>query len=174
MLYLCDVMKNYKNEVKDFLAADQQMATEIQYDLKRFEEQQQQQQQLPLATPPTQQPASPRRPPLTPRAGSPKVTTPAAKALSKTRDLSTLAILNSARKAMQARAQQLGNPQPPSTPSHQPRTPGAAEQASKHVGWADANESAFESSQVKEKLRRNVKTVLHECFHQYRVLPQPL
>ena len=34
MTYLREVMKDYKNEVKEILAADKQLATEIQFDLK--------------------------------------------------------------------------------------------------------------------------------------------
>ena len=40
MAYLREVMKDYKNEVKEILAADKQLATEIQYDLKKWEEEQ--------------------------------------------------------------------------------------------------------------------------------------
>ncbi|XP_046375579.2 condensin-2 complex subunit D3-like isoform X1 [Haliotis rufescens] len=40
MLYLRELMKDYKNEVKDILSADKQLATEIEYDLRMFEEQQ--------------------------------------------------------------------------------------------------------------------------------------
>ena len=38
MTYLREVMKDYKNEVKEILAADKQLATEIQFDLKKWEE----------------------------------------------------------------------------------------------------------------------------------------
>ena len=34
---LRELMKDYKNEVKEILAADKQLATEIQYDLKKWE-----------------------------------------------------------------------------------------------------------------------------------------
>ena len=37
---LREVMKDYKSEVKDMLAADKQLATEIEYDLKKWEEEQ--------------------------------------------------------------------------------------------------------------------------------------
>ena len=33
-------MKDYKNEVKDMLAADKQLASEIEFDLKKWEEEQ--------------------------------------------------------------------------------------------------------------------------------------
>ena len=38
MTYLRELMKDYKNEVKEILAADKQLATEIQFDLKKWEE----------------------------------------------------------------------------------------------------------------------------------------
>ena len=38
MTYLRELMKDYKNEVKEILSADKQLATEIQYDLKKWEE----------------------------------------------------------------------------------------------------------------------------------------
>ena len=40
MAYLREVMKDYKSEVKEILAADKQLATEIQYDLKKWEDEQ--------------------------------------------------------------------------------------------------------------------------------------
>ncbi|XP_033638776.1 condensin-2 complex subunit D3-like [Asterias rubens] len=40
MLYLKQLMKDYRNEVKDILAADRQLATEIEFDLRRFDEEQ--------------------------------------------------------------------------------------------------------------------------------------
>ena len=40
MNYLREVMKDYKNEVKEILSADKQLASEIQYDLKKWEEEQ--------------------------------------------------------------------------------------------------------------------------------------
>ncbi|KAJ8299265.1 hypothetical protein KUTeg_023325 [Tegillarca granosa] len=40
MYYLRELMKDYKTEVKDILAADRQLASEIEFDLRKFEEQQ--------------------------------------------------------------------------------------------------------------------------------------
>ena len=40
MTYLRDMMKDYKNEVKELLAADKQLASEIEFDLKKWEEEQ--------------------------------------------------------------------------------------------------------------------------------------
>lgn len=37
---LRELMKDYKNEVKDMLAADKQLASEIEFDLKKWEEDQ--------------------------------------------------------------------------------------------------------------------------------------
>ena len=40
MSYLREIMKDYKNEVKEILSADKQLAAEIQFDLKKWEEEQ--------------------------------------------------------------------------------------------------------------------------------------
>jgi len=40
MSCLKEVMKDYRSEVQDVLSADRQLANEIEFDLKRFEEQQ--------------------------------------------------------------------------------------------------------------------------------------
>ncbi|XP_064635825.1 condensin-2 complex subunit D3-L-like [Lineus longissimus] len=39
MMYLRELMKDYKSEVKDIMAADKQLAMEIEFDLRKFEEQ---------------------------------------------------------------------------------------------------------------------------------------
>ncbi|CAC5408299.1 NCAPD3 [Mytilus coruscus] len=39
MMYLRELLKDYKNEVQDILSADRQLATEIEFDLRKFEEQ---------------------------------------------------------------------------------------------------------------------------------------
>ena len=41
MNYLRELMKDYKNEVKEILAADKTLATEIQFDLRKWEEEEQ-------------------------------------------------------------------------------------------------------------------------------------
>ncbi|KAJ8398975.1 hypothetical protein AAFF_G00416420 [Aldrovandia affinis] len=46
MGYLQTMMQDYRNEVKDFFAADLQLAAELEYDLKRFEKEQEMEQQL--------------------------------------------------------------------------------------------------------------------------------
>ncbi|KAG1703671.1 Condensin-2 complex subunit D3 [Nymphon striatum] len=40
MLYLKELMKDYRHEVKDIMSADKQLAKEIEYDLQRFEKEQ--------------------------------------------------------------------------------------------------------------------------------------
>ncbi|VDI33710.1 condensin-2 complex subunit D3, partial [Mytilus galloprovincialis] len=39
MMYLRELLKDYKNEVQEILSADRQLATEIEFDLRKFEEQ---------------------------------------------------------------------------------------------------------------------------------------
>uniref|UniRef100_A0A8C8SXD1 Condensin-2 complex subunit D3 n=1 Tax=Pelusios castaneus TaxID=367368 RepID=A0A8C8SXD1_9SAUR len=39
MNYLQEVMQDYRNEIKDFFAADKQLAAELEYDMKKYEEQ---------------------------------------------------------------------------------------------------------------------------------------
>jgi len=38
LLYLKELMQDYRNEIDEILAADRQLAEEIEFDLKRFEE----------------------------------------------------------------------------------------------------------------------------------------
>ena len=40
MSYLREIMKDYKSEVKEILSADKQLAAEIQFDLKKWEDEQ--------------------------------------------------------------------------------------------------------------------------------------
>ena len=40
MSYLREIMKDYKSEVKEILSADKQLAAEIQFDLKKWEDDQ--------------------------------------------------------------------------------------------------------------------------------------
>ncbi|XP_064207133.1 condensin-2 complex subunit D3 isoform X1 [Anguilla rostrata] len=46
MGYLQVMMQSYRSEVKDFFAADEQLAAELEYDLQRFEKEQEMEQQL--------------------------------------------------------------------------------------------------------------------------------
>uniref|UniRef100_A0A8C3XQD8 Condensin-2 complex subunit D3 n=1 Tax=Chelydra serpentina TaxID=8475 RepID=A0A8C3XQD8_CHESE len=68
MNYLREVMQDYRNEIKDFFAVDKQLAAELEYDMKKYEEQLAREREMG-------------------EAGNP---------------LDTLAILNSAKKAMEA------------------------------------------------------------------------
>ncbi|XP_067654633.1 condensin-2 complex subunit D3-L-like isoform X2 [Haliotis asinina] len=83
MLYLRELMKDYKNEVKDILSADKQLATEIEYDLRIFEEQQaaaekQRHENTPIQRIPIQGRLSMSPASVSPRPGSsPKPATPA-------------------------------------------------------------------------------------------------
>ncbi|NWR57021.1 CNDD3 protein, partial [Bucorvus abyssinicus] len=137
MYYLREMMQDYRNEIKDFFAVDKQLAAELEYDMKKYEEQlarekesdQEQVSAVQAEQPPsleraapsgawnnnTQSPTSGRQS-LLPRASPSSVpsefSTPSADALKqpvvghRPASLSTLAILNSARKAMEARSKQ--------------------------------------------------------------------
>ncbi|XP_022235344.1 condensin-2 complex subunit D3-like [Limulus polyphemus] len=45
MLFLRELMKDYKSEVKEIMSADKQLANEIEFDLRRFEQQQEEEKQ---------------------------------------------------------------------------------------------------------------------------------
>ncbi|XP_041269803.1 condensin-2 complex subunit D3 isoform X3 [Onychostruthus taczanowskii] len=133
---LREMMQDYRNEIKDFFAVDKQLAAELEYDMKKYEEQlarekESEQEQLSAAhreqSPSLERAAAPggqncagaQSPgggrPSTPGSippGPSEFATPRAEALKQPRvgrraaSLSTLAILNSARKALQERSQQ--------------------------------------------------------------------
>ncbi|XP_039577670.1 condensin-2 complex subunit D3 isoform X3 [Passer montanus] len=134
---LREMMQDYRNEIKDFFAVDKQLAAELEYDMKKYEEQlarekEAEQEQLSAAhreqapsleraaTPggqnnpgaPSPGGGRPSTPGSIPPPGSSEFATPRAEALKQPRvgrraaSLSTLAILNSARKALQERSQQ--------------------------------------------------------------------
>ncbi|XP_009981067.1 PREDICTED: condensin-2 complex subunit D3, partial [Tauraco erythrolophus] len=137
MNYLREMMQDYRNEIKDFFAVDKQLAAELEYDMKKYEEQlarekESDQEQVSAAqaeqTPSleaavpsggwnnnAQSPVS-RRHSLPPGSSASSVpsefTTPSTDVLKqpllghRPPSLSTLAILNSAKKAMQARSKQ--------------------------------------------------------------------
>ncbi|XP_042229630.1 condensin-2 complex subunit D3-like isoform X2 [Homarus americanus] len=46
LLYLKEIMKDYKNEVKEILTGDKQLAKEIEFDLRRFDQEQQEEEQV--------------------------------------------------------------------------------------------------------------------------------
>ncbi|NXJ89999.1 CNDD3 protein, partial [Corythaixoides concolor] len=136
MNYLREMMQDYRNEIKDFFAVDKQLAAELEYDMKKYEEQlarekESDQEQVSAAqaeqTPSleaavpsggwnnAQSPVSRRHSlPLgsSPSSVSSDFTTPSTDVLKqpllghRPASLSTLAILNSAKKAMQARSKE--------------------------------------------------------------------
>ncbi|XP_026534418.1 condensin-2 complex subunit D3 [Notechis scutatus] len=134
MNYLREMMQDYRHEIKEFFALDKQLAAELEYDMKKYEEQlereaEQNQElsvdhvghntsvarpssglertshprnQMDKASPPTQSNSPPLRSPLSPLAmftvPGPGAMKPRARNLS----LSTFAILNSAKQAVEA------------------------------------------------------------------------
>ncbi|NXL43845.1 CNDD3 protein, partial [Podilymbus podiceps] len=135
MNYLREMMQDYRNEIKDFFAVDKQLAAELEYDMKKYEEQlarekesdQEQVSEAQAEQPPSletavpsggwnnkaQSPVSGRQslpPGSSPSSVPSEFTTPNADVLKqlllrrRPASLSTLAILNSARKAMEARS----------------------------------------------------------------------
>ncbi|XP_051494287.1 condensin-2 complex subunit D3 isoform X2 [Apus apus] len=134
MNYLREMMQDYRNEIKDFFAVDKQLAAELEYDMKKYEEQlarekESDQEQVSgaqaeqhpsseTAVPPggwNNNPQSPVRgrqsspPGSSPSSVPSEFATPTADVLKqpslhrRPASLSTLAILNSARKALEAR-----------------------------------------------------------------------
>ncbi|KAM6400262.1 condensin-2 complex subunit D3 [Rhynochetos jubatus] len=137
MNYLREMMQDYRNEIKDFFAVDKQLAAELEYDMKKYEEHlaregESDQEQVSAAQaeqPPPLETAVPsggwnnnaqspvsRRQSLSagssPSSVPSEITTPSADALKqpilsrRPASLSTVAILNSARKALEARSKQ--------------------------------------------------------------------
>uniref|UniRef100_A0A8C3SHY0 Condensin-2 complex subunit D3 n=1 Tax=Chelydra serpentina TaxID=8475 RepID=A0A8C3SHY0_CHESE len=117
MNYLREVMQDYRNEIKDFFAVDKQLAAELEYDMKKYEEQLAREREMGEAVPPSgqnnkaQSPVAGRRSSSSGSPASPApfgFTTPRAGVLKqhpfrpRQMSLSTLAILNSAKKAMEA------------------------------------------------------------------------
>ncbi|NXT01198.1 CNDD3 protein, partial [Jacana jacana] len=137
MNYLREMMQDYRNEIKEFFAVDKQLAAELEYDMKKYEEQlarEKESDQEQVSAAQAEQPSSLERAvPLggwnnkaqafvsrrqsSPAAPNPssvpsEFTTPGADVqrqplfIRRPASLSTLAILNSARKAMEARSKQ--------------------------------------------------------------------
>uniref|UniRef100_A0A8C5JEV7 Condensin-2 complex subunit D3 n=1 Tax=Junco hyemalis TaxID=40217 RepID=A0A8C5JEV7_JUNHY len=108
---LREMMQDYRNEIKDFFAVDKQLAAELEYDMKKYEEQlarekESEQEQLPAAHREVviainSLHVSSAQIPVLPMS-MPYLGTLSMEAAS----LSTLAILTSARKALQERCQQ--------------------------------------------------------------------
>ncbi|NXP66967.1 CNDD3 protein, partial [Chloropsis cyanopogon] len=134
---LREMMQDYRNEIKEFFAVDKQLAAELEYDMKKYEEQlarekESDQEQLSAAhkeqSPSLERPATPggqnnsnaqsagsgrpSTPGSIPAPGPSEFATPRADALRqplvarRAASLSTLAILNSARKALEDRSKQ--------------------------------------------------------------------
>ncbi|XP_053819311.1 condensin-2 complex subunit D3 isoform X3 [Vidua chalybeata] len=137
MNYLREMMQDYRNEIKDFFAVDKQLAAELEYDMKKYEEQlarekESDQEQLSAAhreqSPSLERAAAPggqnndnaqspvgRRPSTPgsiPPPGPAGFATPRADALRqplvgrRAASLSTMAILNSARRSLEERSKQ--------------------------------------------------------------------
>ncbi|KAM8989123.1 condensin-2 complex subunit D3 [Ara ararauna] len=133
MSYLQEMMQDYRNEIKDFFAVDKQLAAELEYDMKKYEEQlarEKESDQEQVTTQAEQPPSLERTGPSggwssnaqsptggrqssSPQSSASSVpslfATPRADALKHHRrptSLSTVAILNSARKAVEARSKQ--------------------------------------------------------------------
>ncbi|XP_064327032.1 condensin-2 complex subunit D3 [Phalacrocorax carbo] len=135
MNYLREMMQDYRNEIKDFFAVDKQLAAELEYDMKKYEEQlarekESDQEQVSAAQaevrPPSSETAVPSggwnnnaQSPVRGRQSLPFRSSPSSVPSTPSADvlkepilsrrpasLSTLAILNSARKAMEARSKQ--------------------------------------------------------------------
>ncbi|NWH72720.1 CNDD3 protein, partial [Piaya cayana] len=122
MNYLREMMQDYRTEIKDFFAVDKQLAAELEYDMKKYEEQlarekesDEEQVSVVQAEVPTpaQSPLSGRKslpPGSSPSSVTPEFATPGANVLRqplsgrRPASLNTLAILNSAKKAMEARS----------------------------------------------------------------------
>ncbi|XP_032216377.1 condensin-2 complex subunit D3 isoform X2 [Mustela erminea] len=122
MTYLREVMQDYRDEIKDFFALDKQLASELEYDIKKYNEQLAQEQELAEQAdvapssevmpapagqegatdtqPSTLRTAAGQAPPLSPslEAGLLKRFIPKSRPMS----LSTIAILNSVKKAVES------------------------------------------------------------------------
>ncbi|XP_053547485.1 condensin-2 complex subunit D3 [Bombina bombina] len=171
MNYLREMMQDYRDEIKDFFAGDKQLAAELEYDMKKYEEQlerererEENEQNAPeniLGTPPgspravnaVRSPRSPggRRSPATPNARSPAATHPSTPLAATPRisilkghgprprqlSLSTLAILNSAKKA----AEGSKKPRSKSIGAH-PSTPSIQSASSKQVSFRSPDQQS--------------------------------
>uniref|UniRef100_A0A8C0K9X3 Condensin-2 complex subunit D3 n=1 Tax=Canis lupus dingo TaxID=286419 RepID=A0A8C0K9X3_CANLU len=110
MTYLREVMQDYRDEIKDFFALDKQLASELEYDIKKYNEQLAQEQELARQADVSGAAYRARgtpcslevRPALAGQEGSP---VPAvATAPHQPMSLSTIAILNSVKKAVESKS----------------------------------------------------------------------
>ncbi|RMB92052.1 hypothetical protein DUI87_31581 [Hirundo rustica rustica] len=198
---LREMMQDYRNEIKDFFAVDKQLAAELEYDMKKYEEQlarekESDQEQLPAAHGEVQSPSLERAaspggqnnhnaessgsgrlstpgpvPPsvpsgfATPRADPLKQPLVGRRAAS----LSTLAILNSARKALEDRSKQRSKSvgRSLSASSEAPGTAGSqqvktdSEDGPRDIICLTSPEKPYPESSTEEQRRvqRNVRTV---------------
>ncbi|XP_014449232.3 condensin-2 complex subunit D3 [Alligator mississippiensis] len=181
MNYLREMMQDYRNEIKEFFAVDKQLAAELEYDMKKYEEQLARENEMgedqdsslrgedfvmnsvqrsprsETAAPPNRQnnqaqspvarrQPSPSGPPaspassgfITPGAGVLKLPLPRPRRMS----LSTLAILNSAKKAVEAamkqRSKSLGGRCSLASPT--------SAAGSKHVSFRSLNQQSAEAN----------------------------
>uniref|UniRef100_A0A8C3K1Y5 Condensin-2 complex subunit D3 n=1 Tax=Calidris pygmaea TaxID=425635 RepID=A0A8C3K1Y5_9CHAR len=98
MNYLREMMQDYRNEIKDFFAVDKQLAAELEYDMKKYEE------QLAREKESDQEQVSAAQAEVGGAIKPVHVLSSVLKSVPAS--LSTLAILNSARKATEARSKQ--------------------------------------------------------------------
>ncbi|NXW28841.1 CNDD3 protein, partial [Phaetusa simplex] len=166
MNYLREMMQDYRNEIKDFFAVDKQLAAELEYDMKKYEEQlarEKESDQEQVSAAQAEQPPSLERDvpsggwnnnaqsPVSGKQSSPtgsnpssvpsEFTTPSANNVQRQplfgrrpASLSTLAILNSARKAVEARSKQRSK-----------SAGGSLSAASLPSGTADSKQVSFQS-----------------------------
>uniref|UniRef100_A0A8C0K9Z4 Condensin-2 complex subunit D3 n=1 Tax=Canis lupus dingo TaxID=286419 RepID=A0A8C0K9Z4_CANLU len=128
MTYLREVMQDYRDEIKDFFALDKQLASELEYDIKKYNEQLAQEQELARqadvsgAVAPSLEvrpalagqegspvPAVASQPSTEPKGGHPSVSAPLPLHvwhvfLRRPMSLSTIAILNSVKKAVESKS----------------------------------------------------------------------
>ncbi|XP_066495469.1 condensin-2 complex subunit D3 [Tiliqua scincoides] len=178
MNYLREMMQDYRNEIKEFFAVDKQLAAELEYDMKKYEEQlerESRQGQEPLAEAPealsavatVQSPTSERatlptdqdktdsptaRKDSSPLRSPPPIslahvafTSPRGKfPRPRKMSLNTLAILNSAKKTMEA-----ANKHRSRSEGQRPASPGS-QQSSKQVSFCSLNQPSSRASDLLE------------------------
>ncbi|XP_060106445.1 condensin-2 complex subunit D3 [Heteronotia binoei] len=174
MNYLREVMQDYRNEIKEVFAVDKQLAAELEYDMKKYEEQLQREREpspelpeepdtLPAQVAAQRSPSSERaelrgdlhdagspttrRDSLPPRAALPPLSmgflTPPARILKpkpRRMSLNTFAILNSAKKAMEAARKQRSR-----SLSGQPLSP-ESQRSSKQVTLSSLTQTSSEGT----------------------------
>ncbi|XP_009874306.1 PREDICTED: condensin-2 complex subunit D3, partial [Apaloderma vittatum] len=135
MSYLREMMQDYRNEIKDFFAVDKQLAAELEYDMKKYEE------QLAAEMESDQEQVSVAQAEVVGAVNSVHILSPQLKFVYTTLSLSTLAILNSARKAVEARSKQRSK-SVGSAVSLQSSTAGSKQASFQSLNQQSAGESA--------------------------------